>query len=180
MSGDLIASLLAIHALFEVEQVPHALCGGLAANLYRDEVRATSDVDFAIILEPVRLAAVVGALEQAGWRAEAYWKHGNQLRLSRDGFARVDCIIAGTDLERSAITRAVIADIEAAAVPVLTPEDLVTLKLIAGRARDIEAVAAIIVARGEELDTDYIRGWLDQFDAAAAWDRAVEAADRER
>ena len=180
MSGDLIASLLAIHQLFDAEQVPHALCGGLAANLYRDEVRATSDVDLSIILEPARLAAVVDALERAGWHSEPYWKHGNQLRLSREAYARVDCIIAGTDLERSAIIRAASADIDGVAVPVQTPEDLITLKLIAGRARDIEAVAAIIVARGDDLDTDYIRGWLDQFDAADAWDRAIEAADRER
>ena len=180
MSGDLIASLLAIHQLFEVERVPHALCGGLAANLYRDEVRATSDVDLAIILESAKLAMVVEALAEQGWRSEPYWKHGNQLRLSRDGFARVDCIIAGTDLERSAIMRAAIAGIDGNEVPVLTPEDLITLKLIAGRARDIEAVAAILVARGDTLDVDYIHGWLEQFDATAAWDRAVADADRER
>lgn len=179
MSGTLTDALLAIHRILDESGIPHALCGGLAANLYRDDVRATSDVDIAVVIGPARVVELVVTLEEAGWRAEPYWRVGEQLKLTRADMPRVDCLIATTDYERAAIGRAVPASVDDERVPVLTPEDLIVYKLIAGRARDYEAVAAIINARGARLDTAYIEGWLEQFDLATVWSRAVEEARRE-
>jgi hypothetical protein len=64
-------------------------------------------------------------------------------------------------------------------VHVVSPEDLIVMKLLAGRARDYEAVAAIINTRGDDLDREYITGWLFQFGQADAWDRALDEARRE-
>ncbi|MCA1834679.1 MAG: nucleotidyltransferase [Actinobacteria bacterium] len=82
--------------------------------------------------------------------------------------------------ERSAIERSVRARLEGREVNVLTTEDLIVCKLVAGRARDYEAVAAIINARRKRLDESYIRGWLEQFNLDDAWQRAIEEAERER
>ncbi|MEX2458534.1 MAG: DUF6036 family nucleotidyltransferase [Actinomycetota bacterium] len=179
MTGTLTDALLAVHAILEDANVPHALCGGLAANLYRDEVRATSDVDLAVAVGPARLVALVETFDAAGWRAEAYWKRGDQLRLSRQDLPRVDCIVATTEYERSAIDRAVPFKLEGADLRVLTAEDLVVFKLAAGRARDYEAVAAVINAMGRRLDVEYVRGWLDQLGVPDTWDRAMAEARHE-
>jgi predicted nucleotidyltransferase len=172
-------ALLAAHEILAEAGVPHALCGGLAANLYRDEVRATTDVDLAVAAGPARVVELVGAFTHANWQAEPYWQRGEQIRLTHPDLPRVDCIIATTDYERAAIERSLPARIEGREVNVLTAEDLIVFKLMAGRARDYEAVAAIINARGRRLDVAYIKGWLEQFGAQEAWQRAIEEARRE-
>lgn len=179
MRGTLTDALRAVHEVLVSSQIPHALCGGLAANLFREEVRATSDVDVAIAVTSARTIALVKVLEKKGWKVEPYWRKGEQLRLTRDDLPRVDCVIATTDYEESAIARAVTATIGDDAIPVLTAEDLIVFKLMAGRARDYEAVAAIINTMGKRLDIDFVKGWLDQFEISATWDRAVLEAQRE-
>lgn len=179
MKGTLTDALLAVHDVLDAARVPHALCGGLAANLYREDVRATSDVDLAVAVGPAHLVNLVRAFTEGGWQAESHWRQSEQLRLTRRGFPRVDCLVATTDYERAAIERSVPVEIEGRDLRVLTAEDLIVFKLIAGRARDYEAVAAIINARGGGLDADYITGWLDQFGAHEAWERAIEEARRE-
>lgn len=177
--NSLLDALFAVHDVLTGADIPHALCGGLAANLYREEVRATVDVDVAVAIAPARVVDLVERLEETGWTVEPYWHQGEQLRLTRKNLPRVDCILATTDYERHAIEQAVPARIEGRQVKVLTAEDLIVYKLIAGRARDYEAVAAIINTRGERLDTDYISGWLEQFGVADRWERAGEEARRE-
>lgn len=177
--GSLTDALLAVHDVLAASDIPHALCGGLAANLYREEVRATVDVDVAVAVAPARVVVLVQKFEDQGWKVEPYWRQGEQLRLTRKDLPRIDCILATTDYERKAIDQAVPARIEGHELTVLTPEDLIVFKLIAGRARDYEAVAAIINARGDRLDVDYITGWLEQFGVTERWARAKEEARRE-
>lgn len=179
MTGTLTDALLAVHDVLDAAGVPHALCGGLAANLYREEVRATSDVDLAIAVGPARLVDLVRTFTAQGWRAEPYWRQGEQLRLTRRALPRVDCLVATTDYERAAIDRSVPVEIEGRELRVLAAEDLIVFKLVAGRARDYEAVAAIINARGDKLDVDYVTAWLEQLGAPDAWERAVDEARRE-
>ncbi|MBW3589853.1 MAG: nucleotidyltransferase [Actinobacteria bacterium] len=178
-SGSLTDALLAVHAVLAAAEISHALCGGLAANLYREDVRATVDVDVAVAVAPARVVDLVQKFEDEGWKVEAYWRQSEQLRLTRSDLPRVDCILATTDYERKAIDQAVPARIEGHELSVLTPEDLIVFKLIAGRARDYEAVAAIINAQGEKLEVDYITGWLEQFGVVERWERAREEARRE-
>ncbi|HEX9711527.1 MAG TPA: hypothetical protein VGB52_03115 [Actinomycetota bacterium] len=179
MTGTLTDALLAVHDILEAVGVPHALCGGLAANLYREEVRATSDVDLAVAVGPAHIVDLVKRFADHGWRAEPYWRQGEQLRLTRGDLPRVDCLVATTDYERTAIERSTLATIEGHELHVLAAEDLIVFKLVAGRARDYEAVAAIINARGGRLDVEYIKGWLEQFGRPEAWARAVDEARRE-
>jgi hypothetical protein len=179
VSGSLVDALLAVHEVLASADIPHALCGGLAANLYRDEVRATVDVDVAVAIAPARLVDLVKRLADAGWTVDPYFRQGEQLRLTRQDPPRVDCILATSDYERHAIEQAVPTRIEGRELRVLTAEDLIVFKLIAGRARDYEAVAAIINTRRELLDVEYITGWLEQFGVAERWERATEEARRE-
>ena len=60
---------------------------------------------------------------------------------------------------------------------IVTPEDLIVYKLLAGRARDYEAVAAMMRTL-ETIDTAYVCGWLDQSGPADRWARAEEESGR--
>lgn len=172
----LTEALLEAHDILATADIPHALCGGIAANLYREDVRATMDVDFYVAIGAPGLVALSRRFEEAGWTAQPYWAKGELLRLDRAGSPRVDCLIASTDYERAALERAVHASIAGREVPVLAAEDLIVFKLVAGRARDYEAVAAILNARGDELDIRYITEVLDRIGHTDRWARAKEEA----
>jgi len=166
--------------VLEANDVAYALAGGMAANLYRSEVRATEDIDLSIKVRALQIEELSEAFRAAGWKVEPTSKACEQLRLSREGFPRVDCLVAATDLEASAIARASTVSVGGRPLRVLRPEDLLVLKLIAGRARDYDAAGNIINELGSQLDAAYITGWLDQFGMAERWQLALEEAERQR
>ena len=174
--GSLLDALLAAHAVLGAEGVDHALCGGVAANLYRADVRATTDVDICIVCAAPQLVSLARTFEERGWRAHPAWREAEQLRIERDDLPRVDLLIASTDYEREAVRRAVTANIDDEEIRVLVPEDLIVFKLVAGRHRDYEAVAAIIGTHPNDLDRDFIQSKLAELGMADRWPRALEAA----
>jgi predicted nucleotidyltransferase len=179
-SSRLIDALKIASRLLASQGVAHALLGGMAANLYRREARATQDVDLGVVASPAELMAVVEAFEKAGWAPEVRAKKAEALRLAHADLPRIDLLIAGTPFEESAIARAARLTIDGQEMAIVTPEDLIVYKLIAGRARDYEAVAAIL-DMSESLaavDAAYVIGWLEQFGLAERWERAKQEAQR--
>ena len=178
--ASLVETLLLVVEVLDRQGVAYALAGGMAANLYRSEVRATEDLDVSIKVRPPQSVALADALRAAGWTVTPIAKGVHQLRLMRSGHPRVDCLVAGTDFEEAAIDRALQMTVAGRRLRVLCPEDLIVLKLIAGRARDFDAVGDMINTLGERLDAGYIRGWLEQFGVGPRWQEAVEEAERQR
>lgn len=177
-SSRLIDALKIASRLLQSQGIAHALLGGMAANLYRREARATQDVDLGIVASPAELVAVVEAFRKAGWQPEVRAKKAEALRLAHTDLPRIDLLIAGTPFEESAIARAATLTIDGQEMTIVTPEDLVVYKLIAGRARDYEAVGAILNMSENlsQIDGAYVLGWLDQFGLADRWGRAQEEA----
>jgi len=169
---------LAVRAVLEESGVPNALCGGIAANLYRERIRATDDVDVYIICSAPELVSLARQFEDAGWRAHPAWRKAELLRLERDGHPRVDLLVAATAFERNAVDRAAIFRVGDNEVRVLLPEDLIVFKLVAGREHDYETVGAIIDAQGAHLDVDFIQHTLDEFGMSDRWTRALASAAR--
>jgi predicted nucleotidyltransferase len=56
-------------------------------------------------------------------------------------------VLAGPGLEEQFLARAVLVDIGGVRVPVMSPEDLVVTKILAGRPKDIEDVRGILAER---------------------------------
>ncbi len=105
-TSRLIDALKRAHEVLCSVGVAHALLGGMAANLYRREARATQDVDFAVKASAAETVAVVEAFRRAGWKPQARTAKAETLRLSRGDLPRVDILVAGTDFARAAIDRA--------------------------------------------------------------------------
>ncbi len=164
----LVASLLAAHEILDRAGIRHALLGGIAANFYRKDPRATRDVDFGVLATPAEVVAVVEAFRSAGWEPEIRAKKAEVLRLARLDTPRIDLLVAGTPFEEAAIARAAKIVVERVGLLVVRPEDLIVYKLIAGRAQDYEAVASILNTL-DEIDAEYVEGWLEQFDVQARW-----------
>ena len=81
------------------------------------------------------------------------------------GERRVDFVFSFAGYEREAISRAMTVEIGGAQVRFASVEDLVILKLVAGRPRDVEDVRGILV-RQPDLDVSTVYQWLSEFDAA--------------
>ena len=72
----------------------------------------------------------------------------------------LDVVLAGPGIEEQFLARARRVDIGGIEVPVLSPEDLVATKILAGRPKDRDDVAGILRERGEALELDRIRSTL--------------------
>jgi predicted nucleotidyltransferase len=72
----------------------------------------------------------------------------------------LDVVLAGSGLEEEFLQRAIYVDLSGCSVPVITPEDLIVTKILAGRPKDIEDVRGVISERSESMDVARIRAIL--------------------
>lgn len=77
---------------------------------------------------------------------------------------QVDFIFSFSDYEHQAIDRAVDVEVRGAKVRFISVEDLIVFKMIAGRPRDLEDVRQVAL-KNPHLDADYVRRWLQDFEA---------------
>jgi len=145
---------------------------GAQAALIWGRPRLTADVDVTVRLEPDNPDALV----------RAFARHGFRLRVeSGDDFVRrtrvlpfvfepnglpVDVVLAGPGLEELFLSRAVTVRVGSVTVPVISPEDLIVTKILAGRPKDVEDVRGILLERGGHLDLGTVRATLGMLEAA--------------
>jgi len=86
----------------------------------------------------------------------------------------VDVAIGLTGFERQLIARASDVRIGHCSIPVATAEDLILLKLLAGRPRDTEDVTAIVLRQGNQIDWDYLVEMGEQLQQAVDQDLMLQ------
>lgn len=165
--------LSALTELLKHLGIAWVLIGAHAANRYRDNARFTQDVDLLLADSGASRETLRRALEQAGWRVRQADVHGELLRLEHPEFGRADLLIAGTDYQQLAIARARRERVDATLqAPVLTIEDVLVHKLIAGRFQDLADIESILATR-PALDRAYLGEWLVYWSLEAAWQRVA-------
>ncbi|MCM8830020.1 MAG: nucleotidyl transferase AbiEii/AbiGii toxin family protein [Candidatus Omnitrophica bacterium] len=151
------------------KQVPYMVIGGQAVLLY-GEPRLTKDIDITLGLGIEGLEKVMQIVEKISLRIlvdnpEQFVKKTMVLPVIDDKTGiRVDFIFSYSQYEKQAITRAVEVKFGRTGVKFATLEDVIIHKIIAGRARDIEDIKAILLKN--PYDGNYIREWLKKFDIA--------------
>ena len=156
-----------------------AITGAVAANSYRDETRTTSDVDVLLTLASTPMTEVEASLQALGWTTTAALPEGWLLRMAHQGGRRIDIVATLTDYEDGALARAHRVEVNGLPVKVMAVEDVIILKLIANRYRDIADVESILAAK-PELDRDYLSQWFETFDLSDRFQSIEDAASRER
>lgn len=150
-------------------QVPGVVIGGIAASLL-GRPRVTKDIDLLVSVEPDAWAAFVAEGET----------HGLEPRLSNPvEFARtsrvlllrhrptgldVDVTLAGLPFEEEALRRAVTVEVEGLSLGLASPEDLVIMKAVARRPRDIADIDGLL-DQNPDLDLDRVKDQLRAFSA---------------
>jgi hypothetical protein len=176
--ADLLAALAGALASL---RVPWYVFGAQAALIW-GRPRLTADVDVTVRLDPHDPGRLVEALEGAGFR----------LRLEADAdFVRrtrvlpfvyepnglpLDVVLGGSGLEEVFLSRACPVRIGQVTIPVISPEDLIVAKILAGRPKDLDDVRGVLRERSASLDLATIRSTLrsppDNRDGAHAGRRA--------
>lgn len=163
------------------------LFGAQAAMLHGAE-RLTADVDVTVHLRDRSTKELVHALERAGFHmrveGEDFVERTRVLPVLHvaTGIA-LDVVLAGPGIEELFLERAELRDYRGVQVPVARAEDLIVMKILASRPKDMEDVVAILRARAEALDIDLVRSTLalleqalDQSDLMPELERALERA----
>jgi hypothetical protein len=184
-----VAELLdGLRVAFEELGVAWYLFGAQAALVY-GAARLTADVDVTVQLGDIPTPML----------AETLRRHGFDLRVHDTTFVQqtrvlpvvhaatripADIVLGGPGLEELFSSRARDLEVAGVSVPVARAEDLIVMKILAGRAKDIADVEAVLQAQAT-LDLELIRETLhlleqaiDQRDLLPAFEQALERVGR--
>ncbi|MGH7279468.1 MAG: nucleotidyl transferase AbiEii/AbiGii toxin family protein [Candidatus Rokuibacteriota bacterium] len=166
------------------------LFGAQAAILY-GVARLSADIDITVDLGPRTSRELVEALQAGGFELRVFdaedFVDTTRVLPFVHGASRMplDVVLAGPGLEEQFFAGAREREIGGARVPVVSAEDLVAMKVLAGRPRDLDDVTAIVRARRDQLDVDRIRltlrlleGALDRRDLLTELDQRLAAVRR--
>lgn len=145
---------------------------GAQAVAVRGAPRATQDVDITVQIERSRLRELIDALAAEGLRhrypdiADELLDRGAVLPLIHACGMEVDLVVAGSGLEALALARATRVAIEGVEVPVAHATDLVVMKVLAGRGKDLDDLRSLLASG--DVDQDEARDLLGQLQRALA------------
>lgn len=152
--------------------LPYMVIGGQAV-LVHGEPRLTRDIDITLGATPDELDRVLDAARKAGLKSLLE----NPSDFVRDTWVlpcedagtgiRIDLMFSFTAYERTAMDRAVPVIMNGSPVRVATAEDLVILKILAGRPRDLED-ARTVMLKNPMLDRNYVRRCLTELESDIA------------
>jgi len=157
--GELLGALARV---FERLAVRWYVFGAQAAIVH-GAARLTGDVDVTVELGGLAPSALVAALQEAGFAPRAadldgFVERTRVVPLVHVGSAMpVDIVLAGPGLEELFLQRARQHIVEGVAIPVACPEDIVAMKILAGRPKDLDDVVAILAGCQGAAGDDAIR-----------------------
>ncbi|MEM6955025.1 MAG: DUF6036 family nucleotidyltransferase [Myxococcota bacterium] len=155
---------------------------GAQAVSLRGAPRTTQDLDITVALRADLATELLAALEAAGLRhrhpsaVESLLVRASILPMVHPSGMELDVVMAGSGLERLALERSETLVVEGVEVPVALATDLVIMKILAGRGKDMDDVRALLA--GGEVDVGEVRSLLAQLDAALERSDLREAFER--
>lgn len=179
---DLTKPLRDFVAIFESQRIPYVLMGGMAVAAH-GLPRPTHDVDFTIVLPREQLADLFDAVTQAGYMVPEAFRKGwidevagmPLVRVQmwvRDKPIDIDIFLAESGYQHEIVKRKVRVQVEGQQAWLVSPEDLILLKLIAGRPRDLGDIGDILFVQGQ-LDENYLRRWATDLGVAESLEQVL-------
>jgi hypothetical protein len=143
------------------KNIPFVVIEGIAVSV-RGEPRFTADVDAVLGADVDRALALIREFDGTPFRplfadVDDVVRTTFLLPLRHRGTSvKVDLAIGLSGFERQAIHRATLVDLAGCAVPIATSEDLILMKVLAVRPRDMADAQGIVARHKERLDWDYL------------------------
>lgn len=175
MNEPIHKTLAELAELLEAKCAPYAIIGGIAVSI-RGEPRFTADVDIVVAADLDESSAILQVFEDSQF-APLFDDAADLIRTAfllplrhRQTGISVDVAVGVTGFERQMIERAPIEELAGCNIPVVTAEDLILMKLLAARPRDLEDASRIVVRQRENIDWDYLLQLDDELQRAFGQD----------
>ena len=171
MSSHIGEVLAALGTCFDSLGVRWYLFGAQAA-IFHGVARLTADVDVTVLPEPHSTGRLASVMEANGFRLRVTATDDFVARTRVLPFVHsatrlpVDVVLAGPGIEEQFLDRAEFHVLEGVRVPIATVEDLVTMKILAGRPKDLDDAKGMLRAHSEEVDLDHVRRMLQLLEEA--------------
>jgi hypothetical protein len=184
--NDVVAALQDLSGIMERLGLTYAVIGGIAVRAYGIP-RPTYDVDFMLAIPRDRLAEFYNSVEECGYTVPENHQAGWVDTVAEMPLVKVRCYMQGrsvdvdiflseTPYQQEILKRRQLIETPDGNVWLASPEDVVLLKLVAHRNRDISDVSDMLFAQGE-LDRDYLRHWADWLGVSDRLDDALRRSD---
>jgi hypothetical protein len=155
---------------FKCGNVRGLVIGGVAASLL-GRPRVTHDVDVLVLLKREEYEEFLAEGKQLGFiprlsdAIDFAQKNRVFLVCHEPSGINVDISIGVLPFEEEAIGRGVTVDLGGVGVPIPTPEDLIIMKAVAHRPRDMADIESILEAHSS-VDLEYVLRRVDEFSSA--------------
>jgi hypothetical protein len=154
---------------------------GAQAVLVYGGARLTADVDVTVEARDVPVAVLVAGLAREGFAARVEDVAGFVDRtrvvpmVHAASAVPVDVVLAGPGLEEAFLERARVRPVAGVAIPVAAAEDIIAMKLLAGRTKDLDDARVILAAH--RVDAAIVRRTLRTLEDALDRSDLVGAFD---
>ncbi len=155
--------------MLDQQDLDFALIGGLAASI-RGRVRVTEDIDVIVDCDVARAVEMLDSLDPKVFRPflpdpELVLRQCFLLPISDSQTqVRIDLAVGESGFEKIVVQRA--SPVPEHSIPVATAEDLLLMKLMAGRHQDIQDVDGIVAISRDSIDWRYCHSMASQLQAA--------------
>lgn len=158
----------ALHELsttLEDAHVPYMIIGGIA-NAIWGYPRSTLDIDVTIWVPDDQIQTILSIISrQYVIMVDSPGEFISQTRvlpIKNAKKVRIDIIFGILPFEKDALDRAVDVKIGDTSIKFCTAEDLILMKIISERSRDMEDVRGILRVQKNHLDYDYLKPRIDE------------------
>jgi hypothetical protein len=166
---DFVEALESLH-------VPYAIMGGLAVRVYGIP-RSTQDIDITVRCDDESLLSLLRLVEDRGYTVDEIYKRGRKDSVAGMPFIKckrylgthpidLDIFLCQSRFQQSLLDRRRREVASGCEYWLVSPEDVVLLKLIAARHRDCSDAEEVLVIQSQ-LDEDYLRHWAKELGVLA-------------
>ena len=146
---------------------------GAQAAIIHGAARATADLDVTVDLGGRTTTQLLEAVKERGFILRVEEDDEEFITRTRvvpmvhePTSLPVDLVLAGPGLEEVFFERVESIEIKGDRFPFASAEDIVVMKILSGRAHDLEDATSIVAARGDEMDFAHVEGLLRTLERA--------------
>jgi hypothetical protein len=182
---DLLSFLNIVQTVLSSLSIQYCVIGAVALGAW-GRTRATHDLDFLVLVDEKNKQDLVAGLSSSGITINRQWTAANPMaqtrvtRFTSRSFPHypLDIIYAGDQHERQALTRTQNTLLLGVSFPVVSAEDLIVLKLKAGRPTDFDDAISVIKNPRLILDLDYLWKWANGLGLQGELHYVLQAANK--